>query len=55
MGAKDMERQALNVFRMRLLGAEVRPVLAGTATLKVTRPSLLRFLMKLAWLPYNGP
>ena len=25
MGAKDMERQALNVFRMRLLGAEVRP------------------------------
>ena len=24
MGAKDMERQALNVFRMRLLGAEVR-------------------------------
>ncbi|CAN8064858.1 unnamed protein product [Agarophyton chilense] len=33
MGAKDMERQALNVFRMRLLGAEVRPVSAGTATL----------------------
>ncbi len=26
MGAKDMERQALNVFRMRLLGAEVRSV-----------------------------
>ena len=25
MGAKDMERQALNVFRMRLLGAEARP------------------------------
>lgn len=33
MGAKDMERQALNVFRMRLLGAEVRPVHYGTATL----------------------
>ncbi|CAI9097458.1 OLC1v1033890C1 [Oldenlandia corymbosa var. corymbosa] len=34
MGAKDMERQALNVSRMRLLGAEVRPVYSGTATLK---------------------
>jgi len=34
MGAKDVERQALNVFRMRLLGAEVRPVTAGSATLK---------------------
>jgi len=34
MGPRDMERQALNVFRMRLLGAEVRPVHSGTATLK---------------------
>jgi tryptophan synthase beta subunit len=34
MGARDMERQKLNVFRMRLLGAEVRPVHTGTATLK---------------------
>lgn len=34
MGATDVERQALNVFRMRLLGAEVRPVTAGSATLK---------------------
>jgi tryptophan synthase beta chain len=34
MGAKDVERQALNVFRMRLLGAEVVPVHAGSATLK---------------------
>jgi tryptophan synthase beta chain len=34
MGARDMERQALNVFRMRLLGAEVRPVTSGSATLK---------------------
>jgi len=33
MGAKDMERQQLNVFRMRLMGAEVRPVTSGTATL----------------------
>lgn len=34
MGAVDMERQALNVARMRLLGAEVRAVTAGQATLK---------------------
>jgi tryptophan synthase beta chain len=34
MGVEDMERQALNVYRMRLLGAEVRGVSAGTGTLK---------------------
>jgi tryptophan synthase beta chain len=34
MGAVDMERQALNVSRMRLMGAEVRAVTAGQATLK---------------------
>jgi tryptophan synthase beta chain len=34
MGAEDMERQALNVFRMRLLGAEVIRVDAGSRTLK---------------------
>jgi tryptophan synthase beta chain len=34
MGADDMERQALNVFRMRLLGAEVLSVDAGSRTLK---------------------
>ena len=34
MGAEDMERQALNVYRMRLLGADVVPVTTGTATLK---------------------
>ena len=34
MGAEDMERQALNVVRMRLLGATVSPVDAGTRTLK---------------------
>ena len=34
MGAVDMERQALNVFRMRLMGAEVRLVESGQKTLK---------------------
>ncbi|MBL8027493.1 MAG: tryptophan synthase subunit beta [Fibrobacteres bacterium] len=34
MGREDTERQALNVFRMRLLGAKVTPVDSGTATLK---------------------
>jgi tryptophan synthase beta chain len=34
MGAVDMERQALNVMRMRLLGAEVRSVSSGSKTLK---------------------
>ncbi len=34
MGTEDMARQALNVFRMRLLGAEVRGVSSGSATLK---------------------
>jgi tryptophan synthase beta chain len=34
MGEVDMERQALNVFRMRLLGAEVRPASSGSRTLK---------------------
>jgi tryptophan synthase beta subunit len=34
MGEEDMRRQALNVFRMRLLGARVIPVTAGTKTLK---------------------
>ena len=34
MGKEDTERQALNVYRMKLLGAEVIPVESGTATLK---------------------
>jgi tryptophan synthase beta chain len=34
MGVEDMERQALNVARMRMLGAEVRPVTSGSRTLK---------------------
>eukprot|EP00798_Chlamydomonas_sp_ICE-L_P013851 gene13851-19774_t len=42
MGAKDMERQSLNVFRMKLLGAEVRPVHSGTATLKDATSEAIR-------------
>ncbi len=42
MGATDMERQQPNVFRMRLLGAEVRPVHSGTATLKDAMNEALR-------------
>src|SRR6476661_4586356 len=34
MGEEDMQRQAINVYRMRLLGAEVVPVTGGTRTLK---------------------
>ena len=34
MGKEDTERQALNVYKMRLLGAKVHPVASGTATLK---------------------
>jgi len=34
MGAEDIERQSLNVLRMRLLGAEVRPAMSGSQTLK---------------------
>ncbi len=42
MGAKDMERQKPNVFRMQLLGAEVRPVEKGAATLKDALNEALR-------------
>ena len=34
MGEEDIHRQSLNVFRMKLLGAEVRPVTSGSKTLK---------------------
>ncbi|BAO00590.1 TrpB protein [Candidatus Pantoea carbekii] len=34
MGAKDVERQSANVFRMRLMGAKVIPIYSGSATLK---------------------
>ena len=42
MGVEDMERQALNVFRMRLLGAEVVPVTSGTKTLKDATSEAIR-------------
>lgn len=42
MGVQDMERQSLNVFRMRLMGAEVRPVSSGTATLKDATSEAIR-------------
>ena len=42
MGAKDMERQAPNVFRMKLLGAEVRGVKDGSASLKDAMNEALR-------------
>ncbi|MEM9772621.1 MAG: tryptophan synthase subunit beta [Cyanobacteria bacterium P01_D01_bin.73] len=42
MGVHDMERQALNVFRMRLMGAEVRGVSAGTGTLKDATSQAIR-------------
>src|SRR5439155_5147669 len=42
MGETDIERQKPNVFRMKLLGAEVVPVAAGTATLKDAMNEALR-------------
>lgn len=42
MGEEDMRRQALNVFRMRLLGATVVPVTAGTRTLKDATTEAIR-------------
>lgn len=42
MGVHDMERQALNVFRMKLMGAEVSPVAAGTGTLKDATSEAIR-------------
>jgi tryptophan synthase beta chain len=42
MGAADIERQAPNVFRMKLLGAEVRPVTNGRATLKEAMNEAMR-------------
>jgi tryptophan synthase beta chain len=42
MGAEDMRRQALNVYRMRLMGAEVIPVTSGTRTLKDATSEAIR-------------
>lgn len=43
MGEEDIRRQAHNVFRMRILGAEVIPVAAGTATLKDAMNEAMRY------------
>ena len=43
MGAVDIERQKLNVFRMKLLGAEVVPVTTGTGTLKDATSEAIRY------------
>ena len=42
MGAKDIERQAPNVFRMKLLGADIVPVVSGSQTLKDAMNEALR-------------
>jgi tryptophan synthase beta chain len=65
MGSEDMARQALNVFRMRLLGAEVRCVEAGSRTLKdaineamrdwVARPDDTHYLLGSALGPHPYP
>src|SRR5919109_305334 len=65
MGAEDMARQSLNVFRMRLLGAEVRSVDAGSRTLKdaineamrdwVARPDDTHYLLGSALGPHPYP
>jgi tryptophan synthase beta chain len=65
MGSEDMARQALNVFRMRLLGAEVRSVDAGSRTLKdaineamrdwVGRPEDTHYLLGSALGPHPYP
>ncbi|HOE96089.1 MAG TPA: tryptophan synthase subunit beta [Candidatus Sumerlaeota bacterium] len=46
MGEEDMRRQELNVFRMRLLGAEVVPVLSGSRTLKDATNEAMRVWMQ---------
>jgi tryptophan synthase beta chain len=65
MGAEDMRRQQLNVFRMQLLGAEVREVSAGACTLKdainealrdwVARPADTYYLLGSALGPHPYP
>ncbi|SHI04932.1 tryptophan synthase subunit beta [Clostridium grantii] len=46
MGEEDIERQRLNVFRMRLLGAKVEPVTSGTGTLKDATNEAIRYWVK---------
>lgn len=46
MGEEDIERQKLNVFRMKLLGAKVQPVSSGTGTLKDATNEAIRYWVK---------
>jgi tryptophan synthase beta chain len=46
MGEEDIERQRLNVFRMKLLGAKVEPVTSGTGTLKDATNEAIRYWVK---------
>ncbi|GMG79062.1 tryptophan synthase subunit beta [Bacillus safensis] len=46
MGKEDVERQSLNVFRMKLLGAEVIPVTSGNGTLKDATNEAIRYWVK---------
>lgn len=65
MGAKDVERQALNVYRMELLGTEVIPVTTGASTLKdavsaafrewVSRPEDTHYIIGSAVGPHPFP
>jgi tryptophan synthase beta chain len=49
MGKEDTERQALNVYRMELLGAKVNPVTSGTQTLKDAVNETMREWVSRAW------
>src|SRR3989442_99039 len=53
MGTEDMERQRLNVFRMRLLGAEVVGVEAGSRTLKRSEERRVGKECRSRWSPYH--
>lgn len=49
MGEEDVKRQALNVFRMQMLGAEVVPVTSGSRTLKDATNEALRYWVAHVW------
>ena len=49
MGEEDTKRQALNVYRMRLLGAEVVPVTSGTGTAAATASTLSKYRAVSLW------
>jgi tryptophan synthase beta chain len=52
MGEEDMRRQSLNVFRMKLMGAEVRPVSGGSRTLKDAINEAIRDWVTNVWDTY---